>query len=222
MYRLTGVIVAVHALAHLLPWRVPRDDRTVFGYWFEAVACAAPLTAGALTWAFVAPGGALMTAIAGGRLAAGFLVAPFVAAFLIRLSGVDLRALRTGDLAFLAGPLPAHRAVARLSTMTSAIFAEEVIFRAVPAGLTSSGPLAMAVGATAFVSGHHMVRGSADRWSWPILRYEVAAAGMFAVLIAMSGSVWPAVAAHGVANLPQAILDVQRARPDLTSEVASG
>lgn len=219
---LTSVAVTVHALVHLLPWRVPRNDRSVLGYWFETAVCAVPLAAGTLAWAIIDPGGALFSAPISGRLLAGLAAAPFAAAAMIWLSGISLSALRSGDLAFLAAPLPLHRAVARITSVASAVFAEEVIFRAVPAGLTSYGTLAMAAGAAAFVSGHHMVRGSGERWNWRMVRYEVSAAVLFAGLVGMSGSVWPAVAAHALTNAPQVTLDLQRAEPSQASEVASG
>jgi membrane protease YdiL (CAAX protease family) len=219
-YILTGLIVAAHAIVYLLPWRVPRDDRTPIGYWFETLTCTLPLTAGAIGWLLLAPQGArggLPTASPAALwLPAWGAIAIMAGLILVRRSGLDLRALRAGDLAFLSGPLSASRAAARTWAVVVAIVAEEVIFRGVPDGLMSYRPLALALGAVAFVSGHHMVRGARAQLRLPVVANEAGAAVLLGGLVVFSGSIWPAVIAHAIADLPHVALDVQRARPDQT------
>jgi hypothetical protein len=217
-YFFTAAVVAVIAVVYSLPWRVPRDDRTPFGYWFEALVCAVPLAAGAVWWLAMDPHGARAafppTRPAIFWLPAWLVVAVAVGIVIVWWSGVNLRALRTGDLAFLAGPLPAHRAAARIWTVVVSVVSEEVIFRGVPAGIGSYQMPAMLVGAVAFVSGHHIVRGAQHRLQWRVVGNEMGAAVLLGGLVVLSGSVWPAVAAHAIADIPHVTLDLQRARAD--------
>jgi hypothetical protein len=216
-YFFTAAVVAAHAVVYSLPWRVPRDDRTPFGYWFESVVCTVPLLAGTVGWLALNPHGARAdlpsTRPAAVWLPAWLAVALAVGIVLVWRSGINLRALRTGDLAFLAGPLPAHRAAARTWIVVVSVVSEEIIFRGVPAGMGAFQLPTMLFGAMAFVSGHHMVRGT-GRPRWRVVGNETGAAVLFGGLVLLSGSVWPAVAAHAIANIPHVTLDLQRARAD--------
>jgi hypothetical protein len=133
--RLVAGVLFLDVVLHRLPWR-PREDRTAFGYWVEALTYTLPLTAVAIAWVVLDP-----AAHEAGPLA-WFAAAPLVAGVIIRLSGVNLTALRSGDLAFLAGPLPLHRVTARgLAVIVSPLF-EEVLFRGIPATLPRLRPSA--------------------------------------------------------------------------------
>jgi membrane protease YdiL (CAAX protease family) len=214
-YLLTGVALFAHAVVYLLPWRVPRDDRTPFGYWSETIACSVPLTLATAGWLLLAPHGARASLWAPRPSAAWFLVWTGVAGIaglaMILCSGLDLRALRAGDLAFLAGPLPPYRAAARTWSVFVSVVSEEVIFRGVPAGIAHLRLAVMCAGAAAFVSGHHMVRGAEDLLRPRVVANEVGAAVALGGLVLASGSVWPAIIAHAVADLPHVALDFQRA-----------
>jgi hypothetical protein len=215
-YRLSAGVIAGYALAYCLPWRVPRDDRTPFGYWFETLVCGLPLAAGTAGWLVLAPydaGARLPDSRLVGWPPLWFAVAILAGLGIVRASGLDIGALRNGDLAFLAGPLPRHRAAARTWTVVVAVVAEEVFFRGVPAGLPSWAPM-MGIAAVAFVTGHHMVRGTQDRLRWRTVGNEAGAALLLGGLVVLSGSIWPAVVAHAIANVPQLTLDFQRAKSE--------
>lgn len=217
-YIFTAAVVAAIAVVHSLPWRVPREDRTPFGYWFETLVCAVPLVAGAVWWLAMDLHGA-RGALPSTRptmfwLPAWLVIAIAVGIVIAWSSGVNLRALRTGDLAFLAGHLPAHRATARIWTNVVCIVSEEVIFRGVPAGIGTYQVPVMLVGAMAFVSGHHMVRGAQHRLQWRVVGNETGAAVLLGGLVMLSGSIWPAIAAHAIADIPDVTLDLQRVRVD--------
>jgi membrane protease YdiL (CAAX protease family) len=202
--RLVAGVLFLDVVLHRLPWR-PREDRTAFGYWVEALTYTLPLTAVAIAWVVLDP-----AAHEAGPLA-WFAAAPLVAGVIIRLSGVNLTALRSGDLAFLAGPLPLHRVTARgLAVIVSPLF-EEVLFRGIPATLPRLQAVGLLLGGAAFVAHHHLGRGD-DPATLPAVRIELIAAVLLGGLVVASGSVWPAVAAHLLANVPHLVLDVQRLR----------
>jgi hypothetical protein len=225
-YFLLAAMVAAHAIAHLLPWRLPRDDRTPFGYWAEVLTCTSPLAAGAAFW-FIFPIHGAWAALPSSRpqllwLPAWFGVAAVGGAALIWVSGISLAGLRTGDLAFLVGPLPVQHVAARTWTVVISIVAEEVVYRGAPAGAPSYRAMAVACAAVAFVSNHHMVRGTE---AWLRLRnicFEVSASVIFGGLVLLSGSIWPAIMAHAIANAPHLTLDIQRARRDRTESSQVG
>lgn len=214
-YIFIAAVMVAHALVYLWPWRVPRTDRTRFSYWLEALVCAAPIIIGSVAWLVMYPQGvvaatALITPSAG-WMAIWLVVACGVGAFMVWLSRVNLGALRSGDLAFLAGPLEPYRAAARTWTVAISVVCEDVIFRGVPASVPSYRLVAMTFGALAFIAGHHMVRGTGQP-RWALIRLESTAAILFGLLVVASGSVWPAVLAHTIADTPHVSLDIQRAR----------
>jgi hypothetical protein len=59
-----------------------------------------------------------------------------------------------------------------------------------------------------------MVRGTEVRLQLRIMYFEVGACVIFGGLVLLSGSIWPAVMAHAIANAPHLVLDIQRARLD--------
>ncbi len=210
---LTAAVLVLDLAVHLLPWRLPRADRSVLGYWGESLAYVVPLGAVAGVWLVAAPDRSGATLPAGtSSLAVWLLVAVAVGIALAGLSGTNLRALRTGDLAFLAGPLRPNQAAARIVSVLAAPFLEETVFRGVPAGLPGWYAIAgLLLGGTAFVCRHHLVKGWESRDRWIVVRHELLAAVLLTGLVVGSGSVWPAIVAHLLANLPGVVLDGQRA-----------
>ena len=215
-YFLTAAAIATNVIAYLLPWQVPRDTRTPFGYWFEVLVCTAPLAVATAGWLALDPNGARADLPSSHPtvlwLSIWLVVAVAIGIVVIWSSVINMRALVSGDLAFIAGPLPPHRAAARSWSVIVSVLSEEVIFRGVPAGIGSYQTLAMLVGAVAFVSGHHMVRGSQDQMRWRVVGNQMGAATLLGGLVMLSGSVWPAVTAHTIANIPHIALDFQRAK----------
>jgi hypothetical protein len=218
VYFLLAIMIAAHAIAHLLPWRLPRDNRTPFGYWTEVLICTSPLAAGAAVW-FIFPIHGAWAGLPSSRppllwLLVWFGAAGIGAAALVWVSGISLASLRTGDLAFLVGPLPIQHVAARTWTVVISVVAEEVVYRGAPAGVTSYRAITVACAAVAFVSNHHMVRGTEVWLRLRNIYFEVSAGIVFGGLVLLSGSIWPAVMAHAIANAPHLTLDIQRARRD--------
>jgi hypothetical protein len=213
----SGALVA-NVIVYLLPWRFPRDDRTPLGYWLEALICSLPMGMCALVWLTLTPG-KVSARLPAHWAPLWFGCAAFAGLFLVRLTRGNWRALVSGDLAFLAGPLQPYRAAARTWMVAVSIVSEEVIFRGLPAGLAKHSTLALIAGGLTFVAGHHLLRGDSARASWLMVRYELAGAVMFGGLVVVSGSIWPAVAAHVVANFPAVALDWQRTRTATTDSI---
>jgi membrane protease YdiL (CAAX protease family) len=93
------------------------------------------------------------------------------------------------------------------------------MFRGLPLGLARGSVLALVLGGLTFVAGHHLVRGNPARASRLLVRYEFTAAAVLAGLVVASGSIWPAVVAHVLANLPSVVLHWQRTRTVTTGAV---
>src|SRR5262249_50428824 len=127
------------------------------------------------------------------------------------LSGMPLRALFSGDLAFLAKPVSRpHKAAGCVSTL-AAPAGEEFLFRApllaasglalLPAGL---------LGAAAFVARHHLPPGLHERTQPRVLATQVAAAVALGLLTWASRSIYPALLAHYLNNVPSFLLAAGR------------
>ena len=151
--QVTAVALVLDVAIFLAPWRLPRTERRPWSYWAETLAYAVPLAAVAAWWLVTNAGDASAHLPSVGW----WLVGLAVGAGLVIVSPVKLRAVISGDLAFLAGPLPPYRYFARLFSFVSAPVAEELIFRGVPAA-TASVPLLLVAG-LAFVCRHHLVSG---------------------------------------------------------------
>jgi hypothetical protein len=180
------------------------------GYWTQSAGSVVPLLALSVGWLIADPGRLLGDAPAAGW----YPVALAGGVALVLAAPVDLAALRSGDLAFLAGPTRPYRAGGRLLAICTAPLTEEVAFRGLPAGW-AAGPVRFAtlgLAAAAFVARHHLQARAAARGFARMVGYEVAAAAVLVGLAVGAGSVWPAVLAHAVGNVPGAVLQVQRAR----------
>lgn len=206
-----AALLAVDLVVMSLPWRVPRDTRSVPSLWLETLAYQ------------VAPVGALVVAVADDRRwltelgAPGWYVAgALLGAGLVLLSGMRLRLLLGGELAFLAGPDRWGHAVALASSALVAAVCEEVLFRGVGLDARDTGDVAAyvlaAVAAVGFVARHHLPPAASARTTAQGVLTQFAGAAGLLVLVLASGSIYPAMVAHLVNNAPSAVLAVQRAQ----------
>jgi hypothetical protein len=198
----TGLLLALIVTA--LPWRLPRRDRKVSSVAFERVL-------------HVTPGiGVLVVAAAAGDdwIAVGGLpwlvLAVVVGGGLIALSGMDLRALVRGDLAFLAPAEAPGHSLARAAGLVFVVPAEETLFRGEAVIGDSATALTVVLAAVSFVALHHVgrVRRAAG---WAAFRYQVAAAVSLTALALLSGAILAPIVAHLIANAPAVVLSVQQA-----------
>ncbi|KUL21362.1 hypothetical protein ADL12_45265 [Streptomyces regalis] len=210
-FRAAGVIVLMETLLLALPWRVPRTGRSVAGFWAEIVCgLLAPLGALAVAvWAGPAwlwQPGAPQWYVAGAALGGA----------LLWLGGMNLRALATGELAFFAGPTRPGHGYARATAILVGPFGEEALYRgivltAAASAATTDLPLGL-LAAAAFVARHHISPGANGRDSTRAMAVEVSAAALLLALTVYSQSVYPALLAHLINNIPSAVLQIQCAR----------
>jgi CAAX prenyl protease-like protein len=206
---LAGLLV-VDVAAQLLPWRYPRSGRSAVSIWAEVLLYLAVPTA------------ALAVAVATGQPwatrtghPAWYAVAAAVGVALVWAGGTPLRALLSGDLAFLAPPVSRRHKWARCVSAAAAPPGEEMLFRA-PV-LAAAGPGAAAFGllaGAAFVARHHLPPGLHERTSTRTLLARIAAAAALLALTWAAHSVFPALLAHYVNNAPSFLLELQRRTED--------
>ncbi|MCQ1575872.1 CPBP family glutamic-type intramembrane protease [Streptomyces parvus] len=208
-WRVAAVLVAVDALAGLLPWRMPRTLREGAAYWTEnAIALAVPIAFIAYS---VGTGAAWLTQ---GSPWWWFAVALALGAGLLLAGGMNFRLLFSGDLAFVMGPSTPLQARTRATTGTLAPFGEEALYRSV--AVTVAGPAGMVtwlLGAAAFIARHH-VGDSRWRKAPRVLAVELLAALSLLGLVVLSGSIYPALLAHLVNNAPSVLLELQRSQKE--------
>jgi membrane protease YdiL (CAAX protease family) len=95
---------------------------------------------------------------------------------------------------------------------------EEFLFRSVATSGRGAGwALACVLAAVAFVARHHVPRGADACTRRTDLAVQVVAAVLLLGLTVASGSLYPAVLCHLLANTPTAVLAVQRATPGASS-----
>ncbi|MFF5970035.1 type II CAAX prenyl endopeptidase Rce1 family protein [Streptomyces sp. NPDC012769] len=221
--RWVAAALVLDVLLAALPWRTPRAGRSGPSFWAETL-CGIAVPAGAGV-------AALMGGLAWGTEAADwwwYVVAVGVGAVLVLTGGMNLKALVSGDLAFVYGPTPRSHALARVTASTVSPLGEELVFRGVV--LASAAGVGAGVGGTgsggtggawslgllaaiAFVARHHLPAGQNRRGSSRALLAEITAAGLLLALVAASGSVWPALLAHALNNAPSVVFELQRERP---------
>ncbi|MFD8805372.1 type II CAAX prenyl endopeptidase Rce1 family protein [Streptomyces sp. NPDC059597] len=210
--RAMGVFVLLETLLLALPWRLPRTERSAVGFWTETVC------------GLLGPLGAIAVAVWNGAAwlrepgePAWYVAGAALGGVLLWLGGMNLRALATGELSFLAGPTrPAH-GYARATAIIVGPFGEEALYRgtALTAASAVSTPVALPLGllaAVAFVARHHIAPGANGRDSTRAMGVEVSAAALLLALTLLSHSVWPALLAHLINNIPSAVLQIQCAR----------
>ena len=206
--RVVAALLAVDVAVPLLPWRVPRRDRSGVSYWAESIVPVGALTVAA---AISLAGGAAWAAL---PHPAWLLAGGLTGIVLLRATGTDVRSVLSGDLAALLGPDRPSHACARGTAILLAPFAEEAVFRGVAPGLPGVDWSVAVLALLAFVGRHHVVRGLERRATRRILLTETSSGLAFLALAAASGSIWPAVVAHALNNLPFAVLEFQQARPE--------
>ncbi|MFD7625423.1 type II CAAX prenyl endopeptidase Rce1 family protein [Streptomyces sp. NPDC059851] len=206
--RVVAVLLVAETLLLCLPWRLPRTTRSVAGFWTETLCgLIAPLGAVAVAWwtdaAWWGQSADWWWYAAGGALGAA----------LIWASGMNLRALATGELAFLAGPTRPGHGYARATATLVGPAGEEALFRGVV--LTTAAGTAAPLGllaAAAFVARHHVPPGANGRDSTRAMGVEIGSAAALLALTAASQSLYPALLAHLLNNIPPAVLQFQCAR----------
>ncbi|MER8235555.1 CPBP family glutamic-type intramembrane protease [Streptomyces sp. NPDC094049] len=208
--RWLGVAIAAETVLIALPWRVPRRRRGGASFWAEtSVGMLVPVGAGVLavvcgpSWFGDAPAWWW------------YPLSVAVGVLLVLLSGMNLRALASGDLAFLYGPTARPHALARVTASTLSPTGEEVVFRGVylMAPAAAAWPLGL-LAAVAFVARHHLAPGDNRRGSARATATEVGAAVVLLALTAASGSILPALVAHLVNNAPSIVFELQRERDE--------
>ena len=202
--RAIAVLLLVEAVLIGLPWRVPRGRRGGVSFWAESL-CGTIASIGAIVLVLVDRPGWLRSA--GGWW--WYPVAMLFAAGLILLSGLNLRAVLGGELAFVLGPTRRSHSLARSYATVVGAVGEELLFRAPVALWLRSTPLAM-LGAVGFVGRHYIPPGSNRRGALRGTLAELAAAAGLWGLTLASGSIYPAMIAHLLNNLPQLVVELQR------------
>lgn len=203
-----GVALMCEVVLTCLPWRIPRGDRSPWGFWAESLVALISPVAAVVCWWLVADD--VLTDL--GALY-WYPVALIAGELMRRLHGPPLRAVLDGRVSFVLGPTPRSQSTARsVSTVVGGV-GEEMLFRA-PGIL-----LAPSVGLTAlcfmgFVARHHTQPGANGRGVAKTTWVEILAGVVLAALTIASGSLYPAVLAHLANNLPQAVAEARRSTDD--------
>jgi membrane protease YdiL (CAAX protease family) len=211
-WRWTGAVLVVEVLLLCLPWRMPREARSRTSFWMETlVGLSAPI------------GAVAIAAVTGSSwLSRGadwwwFLIAGAAGAGLIAVAGVDLKAVVSGDLGFVLGPT--RHGYARAVGGALAPLGEEALFRGV---VLAAAPVAVVptglLSAVAFVAIHHVQPGDNGRGSSRALAAVMLGAVVLLLLTLASGSIYPAVLAHALNNVPGVVLQLQRADRERNSD----
>ncbi|MFD7510564.1 CPBP family intramembrane glutamic endopeptidase [Streptomyces sp. NPDC059853] len=111
------------------------------------------------------------------------------------------------------GPTPRTHGIARATITLTGPCGEEVLFRGIALTVASQasalGPLVL-LGAVAFVASHHVSPGTNGRASDRALLTEIFASAVLLILTLLSESLYPALLAHLLNNVPAAVLQLQR------------
>jgi hypothetical protein len=204
--RAVAALTVVDVVVMSLPWRVPRPGRSMASIWLENLAY------------LVLPLGSLLAAIVMRPAWLGdagswwwYLVALAAGAGLVAGSGLDLRAVASGELAFLMGPRTKGHAASHVVNALVGPPGEEVAFRSPALYATGAGAIVVpALGILGFVARHHLAPQAQSRVPGRVVATQVAAALVLLALTALSRSIYPALVAHLVNNVPQAVLEAQR------------
>jgi hypothetical protein len=206
IWRLAACLLVLDVAVQVLPWKYPRSARSTASIWAEALLyLAAPVI---MVVAAVATRQHWLTAL---PAPLWWPAAALAAAGLVWLSGLPLRALFSGDLAFLAAPVSRpHKAAGCVSTL-AAPAGEELLFRAPLLAVSGLGALPVGLaGAVAFVARHHLPPGLHERTAPRVLLTQAAAAAVLGLLTWASRSIYPALLAHYLNNVPSFLLEAGR------------
>jgi membrane protease YdiL (CAAX protease family) len=205
-FRLIAAFTAAEVLLLWLPWRLPRRRRSPGGYWLESlVAMSAPVLAGCVS---SATGASWLTA---GSRWWWYLIGAVLGAGLLVVGGVRVRRVVSGELAFVLGPTQRSHALAVAISGVVGVPAEEALFRAPLLTAATSTSFAL-LAAVAFVACHHIQPGTNGRGTTRATAVEILGAVGLAALVAASGSIYPAVIAHLINNIPGVAIELQRER----------
>jgi len=202
--RILAILLVVDVLSALLPWRIPRTARSGPSFWFETLV------------SLISPLGAVAVAVSTDPAwlrAAGspwwYLCGALCGVLLIAVSGVDPRGLLSGELAFILGPTPRAHGTARAFASGLGPLGEEALYRVPGVLVAPSTPLGL-LAAVAFVARHHAVPGTNGRLTRRSTLVEILAAVLLLGLTALSRSVYPALLAHLLNNIPAIVRELQR------------
>ena len=206
IWRVAAALLVLDVAVQILPWRLPRAERHV-----------ASVVAEEATY-LVVPTAFLVVALVQGRswVTAGaapwwFAVAVVLGAGLVGLSGMPMRALISGALAFMTPPIRGPHKWARATSVIVAPPGEEALFRGIAVAVSGAAavPLGLLAG-VAFVARHHLAPGVSARTAPRIVVTQAVAAAALLALTLASGSILPTLLAHYVNNMPSLLLEVQR------------
>lgn len=202
--RALGILATIEAALLCLPWSLPRTRRSTSGFWAESLV------------GLISPAGAVVVGVVLGVPWLGavgawpwYLAAVLLGFSLTAIGGIRLRAVFSGEIAFALGPTRRAHAHARALTILAGPPGEEALFRG-PALLLPHPASFGLLAATAFVARHHIQPGSNGRGTVRATTTEVLAAASLLALVVFSGSVYPAVVAHLINNLPGFVVELQR------------
>lgn len=206
--RALALLVMGETVLMCLPWRLPRSHRSGASFWAETLA------------GMVAPAGALAVALVTGAAwlrAVGawwwYPLGVLAGLALLAISGVRPRAVFSGEIAFALGPTRRPHARARAFTTVVSPPGEEALFRG-PALVTPHVASFGLLAAVAFAARHHVQPGSNGRGAPRQTLTEMVAAAGLLLIVLWSHSIYPALAAHLVNNLPGFVVEFQRDGPD--------
>ena len=205
--RVLGMLATIETALLCLPWRMPRTRRSAGGFWAESLV------------SLISPAAALVVAAALGvpwLHAVGawpwYLVALLLGFAMLAIGGMRPGAVFSGEIAFALGSTCRAHARARAFNILVGPPGEEALFRA-PTLLAPHPASFGLLAAAAFVGRHHVQPGSNGRGTARTTAVEVLAAASLLALVLCSGSVYPAVVAHLVNNMPGFIVELQREDP---------
>jgi len=205
--RVLATLVVVEAAVLCLPWRLPRTRRSAAGFWAETLA------------GLISPVGAAITAVilkvpwlAAGSTWPWYLVGALLGIVLLAVGGVRVGAVLSGEIAFAFGPTRRAHARARAFSIMAGPPGEEALFRG-PALLAPHPASFGLLAATAFIARHYVQPGTNGRGSPRGMVVEVLAAASLLALVICCGSVYPALVAHLINNLPGCVVELQREEP---------
>ncbi|WP_369173403.1 hypothetical protein AB5J49_38050 [Streptomyces sp. R28] len=202
--RVLAVLLVLEIALMILPWRVPRTMRSGLSFWSETlVGLVAPLGALVLT-AVTRPDW-----LSKGADWWWFVLAVATTAGLITLSNMRMKSLLSGELAFVFGPTPRAHGAARAFASAVCPAGEEAVFRAPVLLIGATTPLGL-LGAIAFVARHHIQPGTNRRGTTRSTAVEISAPAALLLLTMASGSIYPALLAHVLNNIPTIVLELQR------------
>lgn len=202
--RYLACLLIVQVIGLCLPWRLPRANRSAVSVWAETLVA----DSAAIGAVLVAAVGNVSWVGAAGTWQ-WYAVAPVVGLGLLLLGRTRLTSVFSGELAFVLGPTRRSHQAARAFTIATSSAGEEALYRG-PVLLAPHPASLSLLGAAAFVAMHHVLRGSSGRGAVIVITVEVVSAISLLALVQLSGSIYPAVVAHAVNNMPGFITELQR------------